>query len=298
MSKPRRHHFVPVSYLNGFVEDEEGFLNIYSKSTGRWLRRKPKKVMIRKEYYRQYWVHDGIDKNILEKKLGAELEPKGLGALRKLIDVPDSLDEDDTVNILKYLAFQRIRVPRQVDMAKALVQITITQEVKKTSEGREALKHGKVVIKDSFRIEFMRTVLGALTPFFIRMIWEVIEVQAGLSFITSDSPVSYYNVDFPPPTEPGPAHYGTTVFFPINKQFLLVMRHPEYESGQKEASETLPKDLDVEDGVIEVQRGIVWDKEKVQRQNLLMLQLSQDLIVGESKAILERTVGTALVGHR
>lgn len=298
MSNPKRHHFVPESYLNGFVEDEEGFLNIYSKSTGHWRRQKPKQVMVRNKYYHQDWVPDSIDKNILEKTLGAEVEPKGLGALKKLIEVHDSLDDDDMANILVYLEFQRIRVPRQADMAKALAKTVITRQMMKMPEGREALKYGKVVIKDSFRIEFMRTVQRSLTPYFSRMIWEVIEVQAGFSFITSDSPVSFYNVDFLPPTEPGAALYGTTVFFPINKHFLLVMQHPEYKSGQKEASEALPKDLDIDDGVIELRRGIVWGEDKVQKQNWLMLQLSQDLVVGESKTILERTVEKAFAVPR
>ena len=118
-----------------------------------------------------------------------------------------------------------------------------------------------------------------------------------MSFITSDSPVTFYNVDFMPPTEPGVALYGTMVFFPINKRFLLLMRHPEYEAGEMEASEALPKDLDIDDGAIEVRKDIVWDEEKVQRQNWLMFQLSQDLIVGENKAVLENAIGKVLSGH-
>ncbi|MDH5217157.1 MAG: DUF4238 domain-containing protein, partial [Gammaproteobacteria bacterium] len=162
----------------------------------------------------------------------------------------------------------------------------------------ESLKYGRVVIKDSFRFEFMKTVHGSLTPYFSRMIWEVVEAKPGTSFITSDSPVSFYNVDFMPPTEAGVALYGTIVSFPINQRFLLVMRHPEYEAGKKKASDTLPSDLDIEDGVIEIRKNIEWGKNEVHEQNRLMLQLSQDLIAGESKAILENAVGEEIAGHR
>lgn len=291
MSDPKRHHFVPEAYLRGFVEDGTGFLNVFSKHSNSWRRQKPKQIMVRNRFYHQDWAPSGVDKNVLEKKLGAEMEPKGLLALRKLIETPESLDAEDTANILIYLQFQRIRVPRQSDMAKSLAKAAIALEMMKTPEGREALRCGKVVIKDSFRFEFMRAVHGSLTPYLSRMIWEVVEAEPCTSFITSDSPVTFYNADFLPPTEPGVALYGTIVFFPINKRFLLLMRHPEYEAGEKGASEALPIGLDIDDGVIEVRKDIVWSEDKVHRQNWLMIQLSQDLVVGESKAIIEKAIG-------
>lgn len=297
MSNPKRHHFVPESYLDGFAEDGTGFLSVYSKRSDMWRRQKPKQVMVRNKFYHQDWAPSGVDKNILEKKLGAETEPKGLSALRRLIEEPATLDDEDTASILIYLQFQRIRVPRQADMAKSIAKTAITLEMMKTPQGREALKHGDVVIKDSFRFEFMRTAHGTLTPYFSRMIWEIVEAAPGTSFVTSDSPVSFYNVDFAPPTEPGAALYGTMVLFPINKQFLLTMRHPEYERGEKEASEALPDDIDIEDGVIEIRRDIVWGEDEVRSHNCLMLQLSQDLVVGASKGVLEDAVGKTISGH-
>ncbi len=250
MSSPKRHHFVPESYLRGFVDSDSGFLHVYSKHSRMWRRQKPKQVMVRNRFYCQDWAPAGVDKNILEKRLGAELEPKGLRSLRKLVDAPEAIDDEDTANILIYLQFQRIRVPRQAKMASSLLEAMLTRKISETAEGREYLKYGRVVIKDSFRFDFMRTLNGVLTPFFSRMVWELVEAEPGASFITSDSPVSFYNVDFMPPLEAGPALYGTFVLFPIDKRFLLVMRHPEYESGDKEASEPLHLDLDVEDGVI------------------------------------------------
>jgi hypothetical protein len=34
-----------------------------------WRRQKPKTVMVRNKYYHQDWAPDGVDKNILEKRL-------------------------------------------------------------------------------------------------------------------------------------------------------------------------------------------------------------------------------------
>jgi hypothetical protein len=294
MSIPKKHHFVPESYLNGFTEDEHGFLNVYSKRTDTWRKQKPKQVMHINNYYHQDWAPEGVDKNILEKYFGTELESKGLTALRKLISAPETLDGNETAEIIVYLQYQRLRVPRQADMAKALAKIAITKEISKSAEGRKALEHGDINVKDSFRMEFMRMMHDQLSPYFSRMIWEVVGIEKGLSFITSDSPVSFYNVDCKPPIEPGIALYGTFVLFPLNKHFLLCMRHPEYVKGEKTASDRIPNEIDVEDGGIEIRRGKVWDKERVQHHNWVMYQLSQDLIVGETKEVLEHTVGKAL----
>ncbi|RLA38762.1 MAG: hypothetical protein DRQ64_08285 [Gammaproteobacteria bacterium] len=294
MNNPKRHHFVPESYLSGFTESTTGMLNIYNKKTGLWLRQKPKKVMVRNKYYHQRWAPEGVDKNILEKLLGASIEPKGMESLRKLIKEPEVLDDEDSANILIYLQFQRLRVPRQADAAKVLAKNAITQELRKTSKGRDALKLGKVVIKDSFRFNFLQMAHGTLTSFFSRMVWQLIEAENGSSFITSDSPVSFHNVDIIPPAEPGPGLYGTRVFFPINKRYLLAMHHPEIESGEEESTAPLPKCIDIEDGLIEIRKDIVWDKKQVQWVNWFMFQQSQDLIVGESKEALETTIGRVI----
>lgn len=294
MSNPKKHHFVPKSYLQGFTEEESGFLHLFSKRSNQWRRQKPKQVMVRNQYYYQESAPDGVDKNILEKMLGAEMEPKGLAAIKKLIEDPEKITAEDTANIIEYLQFQRIRVPRQSDMAKSLTKTALTLHLMRTLKGREALKLGKIDIKDSFRFEFMRIVHGSLSPYISRMIWELVKAPDSTSFVTSDSPVTFFNVDFLPPTEPGIALYGTTVLFPINKRYLLLMKHPEYEQGSKGTSEMLPRELDVEDGVVEVRRGTVWEPNMVDRQNWMMFQQCQDVIVGERKEILDKAIGKTL----
>jgi len=296
MSNPKRHHFVPECYLNGFVEEDTGFLNIYSKRSDMWRRQKPKQVMVRNKYYHQDWVPEGVDKNILEKTIGSELEPKGLTALKKLVASPGELDDEDLASILVYIQFQRLRVPRQADMAKSLAKKVIRHELLKTQEGQKALKYGKVTIKDSFRFEFLQSVHSSLSPYFSRMVWEVIEAKNDTSFITSDSPVCFHNKDLIPPMEAGPALYGTTVLFPLNKRYLLSMHHIEYETNEKNASDALPKNLDIEDGVIEIRSGNIWNEQQVNATNWVIFQLSQDTIAGENKDILEKLVDKKIMG--
>ncbi|MES2106826.1 MAG: DUF4238 domain-containing protein [Pseudomonadota bacterium] len=294
MNSPKRHHYVPESYLLGFKEDGTEFAHVYSKRTNSWRRQRPQQIMVVGQYYRQEWAPEGVDKNILENFLGTELEPNGLSSLQRLIDNPDELNEQGIANILEYLQFQRIRVPRQAELAKGVVQQSMASTLQKTSLGADALKHVRIEIKDSFHVEFMRVTHGLLSPYFSRMIWEVVEAEPGSSFITTDSPVTFFNADFIPPAEPGVALYGTIVLFPINKRYLLLMTHPEYKKQQKKSSDVLPPDLQIEDGFVEIRKGIVWDSRRVLHHNQAMFHLSYDLIVGDSKSVLEQVVGKPL----
>ncbi len=156
--------------------------------------------------------------------------------------------------------------------------------------GREALKSLNITIKDSFRMQFMSDVLGLFMPYLSCMIWELIEAENGCSFITTDSPVSLYNVQCIPPTEPGIGLYGTIVFFPINSKRLLMMSYPEYQKEQKTAMDKLQKNITFVDGFIEIGRGIVWDEDAVKQHNWLMYHLSDDVIVSNSKEVLEQAI--------
>jgi len=59
------------------------------------------------------------------------------------------------------------------------------------------------------------------------MEWEIVESEVGSSFITADSPVSFYNPACLPPAEAGIGLAGTIVFFPL--------------SSRKNKGELLPK---------------------------------------------------------
>lgn len=85
----------------------------------------------------------------------------------------------------------------------------------------------ELTMKDSARFDYMRMSIGAIHPWLARMEWEVVESQEGSFFITSDSPVSFYNPKAPPPAEAGIGLAGTIVFFPLSSRKLLVLRHPE-----------------------------------------------------------------------
>lgn len=236
-------------------------------------------------YNRQPWAPPGVDPNILETSLGEDLENRAKHAMDRLIGDPNSLDDNDTATLLVYMEFQRIRVPRQAETAKALMREALLRaappEVAQSVRGGEL----QLAMKESARFDYMRWMIGNLHPWFARMEWEIVEAQRGSVFITTDSPVSFYNPHFAPPTEAGIALAGTIVFFPLSSHYLLIMRHPECRSEHplKVLDEPEPTD-----GVIPISFGATWDSEVVTNTNWKLSRLAHHFIVAESEEPLKQ----------
>lgn len=289
MSQPKKHHFVPKSYLESF-SDEKDFLHIYSKRTGLYRKGKASKQMVITNYYRQVWVPEGVDQNVLEKVLGSGIEPSGITALRKMGRTPVKLTYEDISLILVYLSFQRVRCPRQADLAKTQIESYFSQ--RKDSQGIPDYR-----LNESFRFDFIKYTLELFTPYFQRMNWELIEADSESEFITSDSPVTFINEKVIPPNEPGIALYGTMVVFPISTKILLIMKHPQYINGAKHALEAMSLDMELVDITIGIQRH-KWAKDAVNKHNWCFYKQSQDVIAASSKLILEDTLGREILGHK
>lgn len=289
VNKAKMHHFVPRSYLARFADDH-GFLHVFDRSTRSFRRQRPKKVMKINSYYRQEWVPEGVDPNIMETMLGEWLEAEAKGAIDRLIGAPAQLTEDDTASLLTYIELQRIRVPRQAATAKALMRTTLLRiappaAVKAIISGEVQLK-----IKDSARFDYMRMVVGSLSPWFGRMEWEVFAAEDGASFVTTDSPVSFYNSSVPPPVEAGIGLAGTMVFFPLSSRHTLLMRHPEYSQDSVASPLELLSKPTHEDVQIPIIHGAIWSREVVDNFNWKLVQLSSKLIVADSQKVLSRCI--------
>ena len=287
MSSSKSHHFVPRSYLARF-SDNQGFLHVYDRDSRSFRRQRPKEIMTANYYYRQECAPPGVDPNILEKTLGEWLEADAKESIDRLIHEPSTLTDTDTATLLIYLEFQRIRVPRQSDMAKALLRETLMRLV--PSEAAAEIRAGRVqlTIRDSARFEFMRTMLtGQIHSWFAGMEWEVFQAGEGASFITTDSPVSLYNPATPPPAEPGIALAGTIVFFPLDSRHVLLLRHSAFLSESNMSPLTVLPEPSLEDEQISVTHGATWNTGMVNNFNWKMVQLCGRLVVAESKEVLE-----------
>ena len=244
-------------------------------------------------YYRQDWAPPGIDPNIFERTLGEWLEALAKDSIDRLIDFPASLTDQDTATLLNYIELQRVRVPRQAEAAKELMREVILRLA--PPEAQKAIQVGEMVLtmKDSARFDYMRMIIGKLNPWFGQMEWEVFQAETGASFVTTDSPVSLFNAMAPPPAEPGLALAGTMVFFPLSSRHVLLMRHTEYRTNENISPlEVLPEPR-VEDGQISITHGTIWTADVVNNFNWKMLQLSNQLVVGESRNVLQACISSS-----
>ena len=286
-NSPKSHHFVPESYLKRFA-DPSGFLHIYDRTANQWRKAKPKEVMHIRYYYRQEWAPPGVDQNIAEIVLGEWLDNLAKNAIDDLMFTPWELAEEKFATLLQYLEFQRIRVPRQAEAAMMLMRQTILRLAPPDIAVEVDAGKFQLSMNKSARFDYMRMMVGQFLPWFGRMEWEIIEAEKGSAFIATDSPLSFYNAACLPPAEAGIAFAGTIVLFPLSPRYLLTMRHPEYRKNRDICRLEVIPDPILRDRTVPISRGRVWNKETVANHNKVMGLLSDRLVVGESKEVLEQ----------
>lgn len=281
---PKRHHYVPESYLNRFT-DSNGRLHVRDMARNQQRYQTPNEVMAIGRYYRQIWAPTGIDPNILENGLASGIENDIKPVIDCLIHSPEDLTDDYAATLLAYLEIQRIRVPRQAAWAKDLMRETIIRLAPADIATQIDSGEFQLTMKDSARFDYMRMAIGSIHLWLARMEWEIFEAEAGSSFITTDSPVSFYNPACPPPAEAGVGLAGTIVFFPLSSRKLLLMRHPECRSAAPLAVLT---ERTAQSSTVVLNHGVVWDATRVRNVNWKLARLAHEVFVAESEATLRQ----------
>lgn len=236
-------------------------------------------------YYRQAWAPSGIDPNILEDGLASGIENQIKPVIDCLIESPENLTDDYATTLLVYMELQRIRVPRQAAWAKDLMRETILRLAPADITAQINSGAFQLTMKDSARFDYMRMAIGSIHPWLARMEWEIFEAEEGSSFITTDSPVSFYNVACPPPAEPGVGLAGTIVFFPLSSRKLLLMRHPECRSA---TPLTVLEEPTAQSNTVVLSHGGVWNATIVRNTNWKLARLAHELFVADSEATLRQ----------
>lgn len=286
---------MPRWYLEQF-SDSDGFLHLYDKAPDMWRRQKPKEVMHRNKYYSQTWVPEGVDPNILEKKLGEHIEPRGKVSIGKLLDENGELTDQEWADLVIYITYQALRVPKRAELAKELLRSHVLTMVEPATAQRILGGRVSLKISESVRFDFMKIASTRLYRYFLRMEWEIIQPEdEGSEFLTTDNPVTFFNPNVPSANEPGLGQIGTVVLFPLRRDRLLLMRHPEAKRAEADMLDIVPE-YDPEEGGNTVIFGTSWPKDQVIRHNKCMANYSDRLTVANSKEVLETALGL-LKGH-
>ena len=210
---PRRHHFLPKSYLDGFAKDEKVW--VYDRTKNEFRRQGPKNTAVIRDFYVFENVSGNCDYGL--EKYFSQIEGKAKATIRDL-EKRDEIPPDARLNLALYIAYLMVRSPkfdRQVnETADAVLKETIKHACP-TVEAAEALarQYGgntdnpdisgeslfKFIHEEQFKVVTPRNnVLIAMldlaekVTFEVAMMdWMVVHAHPETSFITSDEPIGY-----------------------------------------------------------------------------------------------------------
>lgn len=182
MNQPRRHHFVPRFYLDGFCADDAQRLAVYDRVRNAYRAQRPSEVAHRRDYY-AYEDEQGNRFFDIEAALG-EVEAAASHSVRR-VDNGDELTDDDRMTLATYVAFQYTRTPAYAAWLEAFrAHGGGREEVEALPEPQD---------QGVERAEAVGAMLRHAPRFaqvFLRLNWTIWRRNSErISFVTSDSPV-------------------------------------------------------------------------------------------------------------
>jgi hypothetical protein len=253
MKTPKRHHYLPQFYLNGFARDQHFF--VYDRVNHEYRKQTPKNTAVEKDFY-TLTDDSGQKHTSIETKI-AEIESRAKPVIDKL-DSSKAVTFEDRVALSHFIALFIGRTPeynatfkllqdqllRKVNKVK-FHSIEQTQAVlddyKATNPDKDKLSAEElyeIVQKDEYNIEFGRAntidamldLAQLLTKYFCKMHWLVYHAPRQTSFVTTDSPF----IIFPPTGRPKDTFFrgvgiitpGANKIIPLTQTTTLIMLDP------------------------------------------------------------------------
>lgn len=291
LKRPRKHHYVPATYLKQFVVPGTSRLALLDMTTGDIRLQRPRKVMRVHDYYRQRHAPKGIDEFCFEIDIGKRIESQIVRLIGKVIAGGTDITEEELVLLLQHMELQRIRVPQQAEFASGLARAQIESMVMDSPElpNGKVGEYFKVEIKDEFRFNFMREMVEAqiYTRYFSRMIWKAWKMPEECHVVTTDSPITIFNPDYPHLIEAGIGRLGSITLYPLTPSWCLEMIHPEKESDPDfDPAGTVEvewKDLQR----VELRVGAEMPVEKAKAANGILTMRARRFVAADSPELLE-----------
>jgi len=167
MTSPKRHHFLPITYQNGFLSDD-GFIWVYEKGAGEPREQKPKNTGVISNYYK-VTMPDGAQDSSLETDILSPIDSLWKPLYDKLHSADPRLNQEEKDAFLLFMTFMYLRTPRT-----------------RKANNELALKSGILVIKDS-----------AQSPEMLKKTYEVLRHQGKIpeEYTMEDMKEMIMNVD-------------------------------------------------------------------------------------------------------
>ncbi len=261
MAKKRRHHYLPVFYLKGFVDPHnEPYIWLYEKGNPDVRKATARNIAIEKDYYSFITPEGNKDSETFENGL-AKIEC-GVAPIFRKIRIQNKLDDQERMLFSLFLALIMARVPnfrnnieqalgetaKRMNMIlatdsgnfKAMIENLERDTGKKTGmpvdEFRKFIAEGQYDIRATpqFALGMAAGIAVKLIPIFFEMNWTFLETTGDHKFVTSDNPLSYID-----PTHDPKSFYGVglsnknvEVTFPISKDLMLLGMWKNFESDK------------------------------------------------------------------
>ena len=253
-NEPRRQHYVPVSYQNGFA-DTDGRIWLYDRKTQRYAKASPRDVCCENEIYTI--DPQGIQDRRIERQLLSQVDGDGAAAIRHFSAGPGQFGDDWTEAFSIFMAFQITRNPafrslmvqnyraygeeylriffndverakRQLETYQLATGDVIGDEVTPESMVEAVVGgHLRVNVTERAFLQHMMQQALYLAEWIASFQWTVLEAPSTTGFIVCDCPFVVV-----PPREHsdliGLAIRGTVKYFPITASLCLRMGEPDY----------------------------------------------------------------------
>jgi len=244
-----KHHYLPVFYLKEFIGErppsgQEPYLWIYSFDKEKWKNKAPKKVASEPDLYavddeyenKRYDVERALSK--LEGKMAPIYKMK---IKSELVRYDRSIiAEFVSLMIIRTLKYKKMVSDFVVEIANKIIHCWQSQptyyrafiELYKTETGKDMpeklppdlLANLDIQASPDFFVEMMIKLLPNIKNDIIQMNWTFLYAKDQDYFITSDSPVTFFNPDVR-------LNFGgydlknSEFYFPLSKEICMILSH-------------------------------------------------------------------------
>jgi hypothetical protein len=285
MNDKKRHHFVPVTYLENFTAPSGKIFTLMKDPPHSFISPKPSAIGFERYYYSQPLADGGQDNNALENAF-SEIEFHWPEIIRKLQhQVP--LGNIETY-LYEFLAMLRVRVPATRDMVELSLAAQVKAEVLNLIDsgaapppppGFDFEKQGGVAIDPHRSLRAMKEMTQAFANVIGHIRFEVVHNETAIPYITSDNPVAYFDPDKNTrqlqPYNVLPGRRRIELVFPLTRNMML--------RGHS--------DFFLKDPSDKIRHRFTDNKSEVKRHNALLSRFAYRLVFGsqpDMKAIAEK----------
>jgi len=230
-NQPRKHHFVPQFYLSGFTDDGtvEGSLSVLDTDRLKVWKGKPKDVAHQRDFHEIDGGPNG-DPMIVEKLLG-EFEGKWSSVLRDVIERQHVPDDDRFGDLMMFVAFMAVRVPRIRNIITSFLdEVRRKEEFARNwlqQQGQQvepAPENEADEFDQTWHVQQMVQMAVTLAPILSLRTWNLWIVKSGApDLFCSDSPVALtWATAVTGPYPPGFGLRNTVVSVPLHKRLAMV----------------------------------------------------------------------------